>query len=111
MYSVRLNSLWMQWVTLLNVFTTLGNGYFSNNLMYNYFQGSLYGPNFEETAGDLQMSTCSVTPIYDDAGDFTSCTGDLHYLGVGFVTQETAGLPLSTTPVPEQGRYENCGTE
>ena len=88
---------------VVSVFTTLYDAYYANNLMYNYFQGSLYGPNFEETAGNLQMSTCSVTPIYDDAGDFMSCTGDLHYLGVGFVTQETAGLPLSTTPVPAQG--------
>ena len=86
-----------------SLFDTLVDAYYDNNLMYSYFQGSLYGPNFEETAGDLQMSTCSVTPVYDVDGNFTSCTGDLHYLGVGFVTQETAGLPLSTTPVPEQG--------
>ena len=85
-----------------DVFDALYYAY-DNNFMYNYLQGSLYGPNFEETAGDLQMSTCSVTPIYDVDGNFTSCTGDLYYLGVGFVTQETAGLPLSTTPVPEQG--------
>ena len=85
------------------VFGRLVTVYYSDELMNNYLQGSLYGPNFEETAGDLRISACSETPIYDANGDFESCSGDLHHLGVGFVTQETAGLPLSTTPVPIQG--------
>ena len=77
------------------VFGRLVTSYNSNQLMHNYFQGSLYGPNFEETAGDLRISACSETPIYAANGDFESCGGDLHFLGVGFV--------LSTIPVPIRG--------
>ena len=84
------------------VFSQLDGESGEGRLMRNWFEGGFYGPNFEETAGDIRVSACSETPTYSSEGNFERCDGDLHYLGVGFVAQDTQ-LPLSTTPVPTQG--------
>ena len=85
-----------------DVFSQLDGESGEGRLMRNQFDGGFYGPNFEETAGDIRVSACSETPTYSSEGNFERCDGDLHYLGVGFVAQDTQ-LPLSTTPVPTQG--------